>query len=113
MAGGGPATNSGGAISSLTRLLMQGIQRASNAKPRVTRKPITMQLLICFVDAIRHLDRTIIEKARLKALILLSFWGFFRASELCMMTSEENFLRHKDISFNQTTDGYAYLFLIQ
>ena len=111
VANGGPdpARTSGGAMDPLYRILIQGIQRATIKKKRDNRKPITLQKLIRFVGAIANLQLSRLEKERLKALMLLSFWGLFRGSELCTKAGEQLFLRHRDLKVKYTKSGLAYL----
>ena len=98
-----------GAKDPLLRLLLQGIKRTSVGSQRVERKPITMPKLIKFVDAIDLLEISILEKTRLKTLILLSFWGLFRGSELCKSSGRKNYLRRKDVRVCRTGEGISYV----
>ena len=111
VANGGPdpGRTLGGAVDPLYRILLQGIQRAAVGKIGNNRKPITLEKLIRFVGAIGNLQLPGLETARLRALMLLSFWGLFRGSELCMKPGEQIFLRHRDIKVKHTKAGIAYL----
>ena len=64
------------------------------------------------IGAIGNLQLPVLETVRLRALMLLSFWGLFRGSELCMNPGEQFFLRHQvaimyhQILFCQTKFGF-------
>ena len=84
---------------------------ASNnkAKKGQSETHYRLQKLIRFVGAIANLQLPRLEKERLKALMLLSFWGLFRGSELCTKAGEQVFLRHRDLKIKYTESGLAYL----
>ena len=99
----------GGSREPLLRLLFLGIQRASVGKSRAGRKPITTKRLIRFVGAVDNLVLGKLESTRLRALMLLAFWGIFRGSELCTKYGETKFLRHRDVVVGETSLGHRFV----
>ena len=104
-----PGIASGGDREPLLRLLFLGIQRASVGKCSTGRKPITTKRLIRFVGAVDKLGLSKLENIRLRALMLLAFWGMFRGSELCTKYGETKFLRHRDVVVGATGSGHRYV----
>ena len=88
------------------KLLMRGIQRDTAARSVRFRAPLTKDRLRKVLDAIPKLVIPALDKLRLKAAILLAFWGLFRSASFC---GNSSVLRRQDIVFKTPQAGKKYL----
>ena len=90
------------------KLLMRGIRRHSAAKSQRVRRPLTKSKLRDIIEATYELPIPIVERIRLRACILLAFWGFFRSASYCQGRAK-SVLRHSDIKFRKLASGKCYM----
>ena len=88
------------------KLLMRGIQRDTAARVVRTRAPLTKDRLRKVLKAIPKLNITVLDRLRLKAAVLLAFWGLFRSASFCGVSSV---LKRQDIIFKTPRAGKRYL----
>ena len=91
------------------KLLLRGIQRDAALRAKHTRYPITKKKLIKIIQAISKLNLPHLETLRLKAAVLLAFWGFFRSASYCDSSIEKSVLRRQDICLINSAKGPRYL----
>ena len=71
---------SNGLVNPQVRLLMRGIRRDQAVRAERVRHPLILTKLKKVVQTISLLDISFSEKIRLRAAMLLAFWGFLRGS---------------------------------
>ena len=100
---------SNGLVNPQVRLLMRGIRRDQAVRAERVRHPLILTKLKKVVQTISLLDISFSEKIRLRAAMLLAFWGFLRSAEYCTSGNGDTYLRNKDIRIWSSKDGAGYL----
>lgn len=104
-----PGAHNGSTYTRL-RMLLRGIKREACAtKTRALRKPITIDKLGRVLEALQFLNISHIEKIRLRAAILVMFWGLFRCSEICKKSGDSGFLRRRELVVKCSVGKISYL----
>ena len=92
-------------------LLLRGIKRSAPERRRLSRLPVTRPLLESLLRLAECLGLQELEACRLRAALLLGFWGFFRSEAYCSVRGRPSTLRRGDVSRCWLKDGSIFLVL--